>query len=66
MKKSKLTEAQTAFAIKQSETGTRVEEVCWKMDIVADALFAGRKIRCLTIVDNYSRQCMAIKVGWGL
>ncbi len=28
MKRSKFTEPQIAFAIKQSETGTRVEEVC--------------------------------------
>ena len=27
---------------------------CWSMDFVADALFDGRKIRCLTIVDNGS------------
>lgn len=33
MKKSKFTEAQIAFAIKQSETCTRVEEVCRKMGI---------------------------------
>ncbi|WP_353150630.1 IS3 family transposase [Chryseobacterium sp.] len=39
---------------------------CWSMDFVADALFDGRKIRCLTIVDNYSRKCMAIEVGQGL
>src|SRR5690606_33065190 len=35
---------------------------CWSMDFVADALFDGRKIRCLTIVDNYSRKCLAIQV----
>lgn len=39
---------------------------CWSMDFVADALFDGRKIRCLTIVDNYSRKCMTIAVGQGL
>lgn len=39
---------------------------CWSMDFVADALFDGRKIRCLTIVDNYSRKCMAIHVGQGI
>ncbi|GAA4518574.1 hypothetical protein GCM10023173_20510 [Sphingobacterium thermophilum] len=33
MKKSKFTEAQIAFAIKQAETGTCVEEVCRKMGI---------------------------------
>lgn len=38
MKKSKLTEAQIAFAIKQSETGTKVEEVCRKIGF-SDATF---------------------------
>lgn len=33
MKKSKFTEAQIAFSIKQAETGTRLEEVCRKMGI---------------------------------
>ena len=34
--------------------------------VVADALFEGKKIRCLTIVDNYSRKCIAIHVGQGI
>ncbi|TYZ05430.1 IS3 family transposase, partial [Hymenobacter lutimineralis] len=38
----------------------------WSMDFVADQLFDGRKIRALTIVDNYSRQCLAIHVGQSL
>jgi putative transposase len=33
------------------------------MDFVADQLFDGRKFRALTLVDNFSRQCMAIRVG---
>ena len=33
MKKSKFTEEQIAFALRQSETGTRVKEVCRKMGI---------------------------------
>ena len=33
MKKSTYTEAQIAFALKQAETGTRVDEVCRKMGI---------------------------------
>jgi putative transposase len=36
---------------------------CCSMDFVADALFDGRKIRALTLVDNYSRRCLAIRVG---
>ena len=30
------------------------------MDFVSDALFDGRRFRTLTIVDNFSRQCLAI------
>lgn len=32
----------------------------WSMDFVADALFDGRRFRVLTVVDNFSRQCLAI------
>ncbi len=33
MKKSRFTDEQIAFALKQAETGTRVAEVCRKMGI---------------------------------
>ncbi len=36
---------------------------CCSMDFVADQLFDGRKFRALTLVDNFSRQCIAIRVG---
>lgn len=39
---------------------------CWSMDFVSDALFDGRKFRSLTIVDNCSRECIAIVVGQSL
>ena len=39
---------------------------CCSMDFVADQLFDGRKIRALTLVDNYSRKCLAIHVGQSL
>ena len=32
----------------------------WSMDFVSDALFDGRRFRALTIVDNFSRECLAI------
>lgn len=35
---------------------------CWSMDFVADNLFNGRRIRALTVVDNFSRECLAIHV----
>ena len=37
--------------------------VCWSMDFVADNLFNGRRIRALTVVDNFTRECLAITVG---
>ena len=39
---------------------------CWSMDFVSDNLFNGRRIRALTIVDNLSRECLAIQVGQGI
>lgn len=38
----------------------------WAMDFVADELFDGIRIRALTVVDEYSRECLAITVGQGL
>lgn len=35
---------------------------CWSMDFVSDQLFDGRKFRALTIVDNFSRYCLGIRV----
>jgi putative transposase len=35
---------------------------CWSMDFVADNLFNGQRIRALTVVDNFSRECLLIQV----
>lgn len=43
MKKSKFTEEQIAFALRQSETGTSVEEVCRKLGISQATFYAWRK-----------------------
>ena len=39
---------------------------CWSMDFVCDQLFDGRRFRALTLVDNYSRECLEIEVGQNL
>ncbi len=39
---------------------------CWSMDFVSDALFDGRCIRPLAVVDNFSRESLAIEVGQGI
>ena len=43
MKKSKFTEEQIAFALKQAESGISVEEICRKMGISQATFYAWRK-----------------------
>lgn len=43
MKKTKFTEQQIVFALKQAETGTRVEEVCRKMGISEATFYNWKK-----------------------
>lgn len=38
----------------------------WGMDFIQDALWNGRKLRCLTIVDCRTRYCPAIEVDFSL
>lgn len=35
----------------------------WSMDFMADQLLSGHRIRILTLVDNFSRESLAIEVG---
>ena len=43
MKKSKFAEEQIAFALKQAEQGTRVEEVCRKLGISYETFYVWNK-----------------------
>lgn len=36
--------------------------VSWSMDFVADGMIGGRRLRCLNIVDDCTRECLAIEV----
>lgn len=38
----------------------------WSMDFVSDSLAGGRTIRALTLVDDYTRECLAIEVDTSL
>jgi putative transposase len=38
----------------------------WSMDFASDSLFNGSRFRVLTVVDNFSRECLATEVGQGL
>ena len=38
----------------------------WTLDFVADQLVDGRRFRALTVIDVYTRECVAIEVGQSL
>ncbi|WP_242551828.1 IS3 family transposase [Photobacterium ganghwense] len=38
----------------------------WSMDFVMDALSSGRRIKCLTIVDDFTKECLDITVASGI
>lgn len=38
----------------------------WSMDFVSDALADGRRLRCLNIVDDFTKECLAIEVDTSL
>jgi len=38
----------------------------WSMDFVMDALATGRRIKCLTIVDDFTKECLDIPVAMGI
>ena len=38
----------------------------WSIDFVMDALSNGRRIKCLTVVDDFTRECLDIAVDYGI
>ncbi len=60
-KRSKFTAEQVAFAVRQAEGGTSVDEVRRKIGI-SDALFDSRRRHALIVVDMHMRECPAIEV----
>lgn len=38
----------------------------WSLDFMADTLASGRKLRTLNVVDDYTRECLAIEVDTSL
>ena len=54
----------TQVRIPQSEASKSDER--WSMDFVMDHLVGGKRFRVLTLVDLYSRECLALKAGFSL
>ena len=44
---------------------TRVNEV-WSMDFVSDSLVNGHRFKCLTVADDFSRECVDITADFGI
>ena len=38
----------------------------WSMDFVSDALASGRRLRCLTVADDFTHECVNIAVDHGI
>jgi putative transposase len=50
--------------LRNDRTDATQPNECWSMDFMSDELFNGRRIRVLTIVDNFSRVSPFIGVGY--
>lgn len=51
---------------RQRNTCAQAINECWSMDFVSDQLYDGRKLRALTLIDTFTRECLAIWVDQGL
>ncbi len=49
----------------QLQSARAINEV-WSMDFVSDSLSTGRRIKCLTVADDFSHECVSISVDWGI
>ncbi|TDX22480.1 helix-turn-helix protein [Modicisalibacter xianhensis] len=50
-----------AAARRERVLATGLDQV-WSMDFVSNALFNGKRLRALTLVDEFSRECLAIHI----
>ncbi len=47
------------------QLAARVNAV-WSMDFVSDSLVNGRRLKCLTVADDFSHECVDIAVDYGI
>ena len=58
--------AQRPPAERQPLHAARALNAVWSMDFVSDALANGRHLKCLTIADDFSHECIDIAVDHGI
>jgi len=61
--RSKLPRRRKMIVLRRERFEPRRPNDAWSMDFVADQLVNGQRFRALTIVDVFSREALAIKVG---
>lgn len=55
-----------ASHVRVSPPEVRARDERWSMDFVTDTLAKGKRFRVLTLVDLYTRECLALKAGFSL
>ena len=58
--RSKTPKRRIKAKLREDRTPARAVNDCWSMDFLSDQLFNGRKVRILTIVDNFTRLSPAV------
>ena len=51
---------------RQPLVAAQAPDEVWSMDFVSDALASGRRIRCLTVADDFTHECVNIAVDHGI
>lgn len=55
---------QVSIKTRKEPVTARRKNECWSMDFVTDELFDGRRIRILTIVDNFTRESLCSRANF--
>jgi putative transposase len=64
--KRKRPKRRRSVALRKSRPAATLRDQRWSMDFMADQLYDGRRFRCLTLVDHFTRESPAIEVGASL
>lgn len=60
--RNKIPKRRVQIKLRKDKPVIAAKNDCWSMDFVSDSLFSGKKIRVLTIVDNFTRESPAIEL----
>jgi putative transposase len=61
--RSKRPRRRKSCQVREARPAVQRSNESWSMDFMADQLFHGQRFRLLTLVDNFSRESLAIQVG---